>query len=205
MFRLYAMTFRGSFRGTHEQEHHLHESPPAMTIPLVILAILAVVGGFVGIPEIFNEKLGTHHNLEHYLSPVVPAHELHVDHSTEYILLAVSILAIGIVSIIAANIFSKYRETDKLPSPIARAMENKWYVDEIYNAIIVRPLTWLAGLLNNIFERYIIDGVVNGVGRLVQYSGRQLRLLQSGQVGAYVLLMVVSLVIIFIIQFFIRK
>ena len=56
MFRLYAMTFLGKFRGTHEQEHHLHESPSAMTIPLIILAILSVVGGFVGIPEVFASQ-----------------------------------------------------------------------------------------------------------------------------------------------------
>jgi NADH-quinone oxidoreductase subunit L len=53
MFRLYAMTFQGTFRGTHEQEHHLHESPWQMTMPLVVLAFLAIVAGFVGIPELF--------------------------------------------------------------------------------------------------------------------------------------------------------
>ena len=67
MFRLYAMTFLGKFRGTHEQEHHLHESPPAMTIPLIVLAFLAVVGGFIGIPEAFAKNA---HWLEQFLAPV---------------------------------------------------------------------------------------------------------------------------------------
>ncbi|HYC27814.1 MAG TPA: NADH-quinone oxidoreductase subunit L, partial [Chitinophagaceae bacterium] len=128
-----------------------------------------------------------------------------VDHNTEYILLAVSVLAIGIVCIFAANKYSKYTYSDVPSTGVARAMENKWYVDEIYNALIVRPLNWLAGFFNNVVERSGIDGIVNGVGKLVQYGGRQLRWLQSGQVGAYVLLMVVSLVLLFIIQFFIRK
>src|SRR5688572_3496962 len=87
MFRLYAMTFSGTFRGTPEQQHHLHESPPAMTIPLIILAVLSVVGGFLGLPEILNEKLGTNHYLEHFLSPVIRATDdatTHaVDHNTE--------------------------------------------------------------------------------------------------------------------------
>ncbi|HYF33273.1 MAG TPA: NADH-quinone oxidoreductase subunit L [Chitinophagaceae bacterium] len=208
MFRLYAMTFLGSFRGTAEQEHHVHESPAAMTIPLVILAVLSVVGGFVGLPDIFNEKLGTHHYLDHFLSPVMQgadgtAHT--VDHSTEYILLAVSVLAIGITCIVAANMYRRYRYSETAPAGIGRAMENKWYVDELYDAIIVRPLKWLAWFFNSVIEKLGIDALVNGVGRAVQYSGRQLRLLQSGQVGTYVLLMVVSLVIFFIIEFFIRK
>ncbi len=67
MFRLYAVTFLGNFRGTHEEEHHLHESPKAMTIPLVVLAILAVVGGFVGIPEVFAKDANI---LEHFLEPI---------------------------------------------------------------------------------------------------------------------------------------
>jgi NADH-quinone oxidoreductase subunit L len=70
MFRLYAMTFRGTFRGTHDQEHHLHESPWQMTMPLVVLAVLAIVAGFVGIPELFAADA---HKLEHYLAPVFKA------------------------------------------------------------------------------------------------------------------------------------
>jgi NADH-quinone oxidoreductase subunit L len=207
MFRLYAMTFSGKFRGTPEQAHHLHESPAAMTIPLVVLAVLSVVGGFVGLPSFINDALGTHHYLEHFLSPVIQTNDATthaVDHNTEYMLLALSVALLGLTCIVAANRYRKYSYSEAESTGIARAMENKWYVDEIYNAIIVRPVSWLAAVFTNIFER-IIDWLVNGVGRLVQYGGRQLRLLQSGQVGAYVLLMVVSLVAFFIIQFFIRK
>src|SRR5437762_893731 len=67
MFRLYAMTFLGRFRGTHDQEHHLHESPAAITIPLVVLAVLAVIGGWIGIPEVFMHG---GHRLEAFLEPV---------------------------------------------------------------------------------------------------------------------------------------
>src|SRR6476619_337137 len=91
MCRLDAMTFLGHFRGTHDQEHHLHESPSAMTIPLIILAILSVVGGFVGIPEAFAHNA---HALEHFLSPVIiksgeAAPVLSV--GTEYMLMGISV------------------------------------------------------------------------------------------------------------------
>ena len=88
MFRLLFVTFTGKFRGTHEQEHHLHESPALMTVPLIILAVLSIVGGFVNIPEVFT-KGGE--KLTEFLSPVIAKHEGHaVSHSTEYLLMGVS-------------------------------------------------------------------------------------------------------------------
>ena len=78
-------------------------------------------------------------------------------------------------------------------------------MDELYDKIIINPLNKLAAFFNSVFEKSVIDGLVNGVGKAVNYGSRQLRLLQSGQVGSYVLLMVLSMLVIFIIQFFIRK
>jgi len=78
---------------------------------------------------------------------------------------------------------------------------NKWYVDELYNTIIVNPLNGLGGLLKNVVEKSGIDGAVNGVGKLVAYSSRQLRLIQSGQVASYLLIMILSLVVFFIVWF----
>ena len=84
-------------------------------------------------------------------------------------------------------------------------MENKWYVDEIYDAIIVKPLNQLGVIANKYFERSGIDAIVNGVGRLVNYGSRQMRWLQSGQVGSYVLLMVLSMVLFLVFQFFLYE
>jgi NADH-quinone oxidoreductase subunit L len=78
-------------------------------------------------------------------------------------------------------------------------------VDELYNTFIVKPLNAFAGFLNNVVEKNIIDGIVNGSGRLVQYGSRQFRYLQSGQVGGYVLLMVVGIILLFVVQLFLRK
>jgi len=88
---------------------------------------------------------------------------------------------------------------------LGKVLENKWYVDELYDRLIVKPLARFGSFLNNFIEKQVVDGIVNGVGKLVNYSSRQLRLLQSGQVGSYVLLMVLGMLIIFVVQFFLRK
>ena len=204
MFRLYAMTFKGQFRGTHEQEHHLHESPAAITIPLIVLAILAVAGGWVGIPEVFMHG---GHKLEAFLEPVFASsnavtakHEM--SHSKEYMLMGVSVAGALVALLYALNVFSKYQKSEKESTGISKVLENKWYVDELYNTIIVNPIKAISAFLNNIVERKLIDGLVNGTGKVVNYGSRQLRWLQSGQVGAYVLLMVIGILLLFIIQLF---
>ncbi len=196
MFRLYMITFTGKFRGTHEQEHHLHESPKAMTIPLIVLAILSVIGGYIGIPE----ALGGHHELGAFLAPVVKSTTHQLTHSTEYMLMGLS-TGLVIAAIIFAWVrFKNYKETTA--SGLGKVLENKWYVDELYNAVIVKPLGVLSSFFSNFVEKKGIDGIVNGVGKAVNYGSRQLRWIQSGLVGAYVLLMVLGMLALFIIQFF---
>jgi len=197
MFRLYIITFTGTFRGTHDQEHHLHESPKAMTMPLIILAILSVVGGFIGVPEV----LGGHHWLASFLSPVVKSATHHLEHSTEYILMGIT-TALVLISITFAWVKFKNYKVASESTGLGKILENKWYVDELYQMAIVNPLKSISAFFNNIIEIKLIDGAVNGVGKLVTYSSRQLRWLQSGQVGAYVLLMVVGMLILFFIQLF---
>lgn len=209
MFRLYAMTFRGQFRGTHEQEHHLHESPSAMTLPLIVLAILAAVAGFLGIPTIFAPNA---HWLEHFLAPVfagstslqTAAAEGAASSAHEWGLMGISVAVALIGTIWAWTRFSKRPELEDAKG-FGKVLANKWYVDEIYNALIVRPLNGLGKFFNGFIEKSVIDGLVNGVGRLVQYGSRQIRLLQSGQVGGYVLLMVVGIIVLFLVELFMKK
>ncbi|MDE1191366.1 MAG: NADH-quinone oxidoreductase subunit L [Arachidicoccus sp.] len=201
MFRIYAMTFLGSFRGTHEQEHHLHESPSAMTFPLIVLAILAVVAGFLGIPEVFAPNANA---LENFLSPIFAAskplqHLNELSHTTEIILMVISTVLILVSIVWAWTKFSKYKYENKETTGLAKVLENKWYVDELYNAVIVSPLLAFAAFLKNVVEKSFIDGIVNGVGKFLQYSSRKIRLVQSGYVGGYILLMVFSFVILFLL------
>ena len=206
IFRLYATTFLGKFRGTADQEHHLHESPAPITFPLIVLAILAVLGGFLGIPEIFARNS---HLLGHFLQPVFAGHEKLVTESpvsvsTEWMLMGISAGLAIIIVIFAWMRFSRKPELGE-PAGFGKWLANKWYVDELYQAVIVKPLNAFADFLNRVVEKNVIDGMVNGAGRLVQYGSRQIRYLQSGQVGGYVLLMVLGIVILFVVQLFLRK
>ena len=198
MFRLYFLTFNGKFRGTHEQEHHLHESPTAMTLPLIVLAILAIIGGFVGVPHL----LGGHNEIATFLQPVIPVHENAnpLSSSTEYGLMIGTTIAMFVAALLAY--LQTRNVTAKENTGLGRILENKWYVDEIYDAVFVKPVQSVAAFFNNAVEKKGIDGFVNGVGKAVNYGSRQVRLLQSGHVGTYVLLMVIGILILFIVQLF---
>jgi NADH-quinone oxidoreductase subunit L len=197
MFRLYATTFLGQFRGTEAQASHLHESPISMTLPLIILAVLSAVGGAMGVPEI----LGGHHWLSHHLSSIIGAeHALHLSHTTEWILMGTSVAIALVALLIAIGKYSKQADGEP-QTALGKFLYNKWLVDELYENAIVQPLNRLAGFLKDVVEKNVIDGVVNGTGKLVQYGARQTRLMQSGQVGYYILFMVLSIVLLFLIWF----
>lgn len=204
MFRLYTLTFLGQFRGTHEQEHHLHESPWQMTFPLITLAVLSVAGGWIGIPEVFAANA---HSLEHFLAPIFAesaklAEQHHLEASQEYLMMGASTAAIIIVILFAVNRYKKYQaSTSEESAGMGKVLENKWYIDELYDAVVVNPLHVLAGFFKNIVEKSGIDGLVNGIGKLVGYGSRQLRLVQSGQVGNYILIMVLAMVVFFLVWF----
>jgi NADH-quinone oxidoreductase subunit L len=197
MFRLYATTFLGQFRGTEAQASHLHESPVSMTIPLIILAVLSAVGGAMGVPEI----LGGHHWLGHHLSSIIGAGEaLHLSHTTEWILMGSSVTIALLALLIAIGKYSKQADGEP-QTALGKFLYNKWLVDEFYEKAIVQPLNRFAGFLKEVVEKNVIDGVVNGTGKLVQYGARQTRLMQSGQVGYYILFMVLSIILLFLIWF----
>jgi len=200
MFRLYFLTFSGKFRGTAEQEHHLHESPFSMTLPLMLLALLSIVGGWIGIPAVFAADM---HWLSGFLSPVVPTlvpH--HVSHEMELLLMGAVVLLVIIMIIIAFRKFGKDEIVNEEPVGLSKILANKWYVDELYQAVIIKPIEGIAAFFNKVLEARVIDGMVNGVGKAVQFSSRQLRLVQSGQVGSYVLIMVTSIILFLIFQLF---
>lgn len=194
MFRLYFYVFTGNFRGTEEQKHHLHESPASMTFPLVVLGALSVIGGYIGLPEVFSE----HHLLSGYLSPVVQNFNVvHPDHRTEWILMGISVVLIIMMIIWAyaackKTAFSKYTGMNKV-------LEHKWYVDELYGNVIEKPVKRLGYFGDKIIDRSGIDGIVNGIGKLVSWGSGRMRLLQSGQVGFYLFAMVVGMILLFVV------
>ncbi len=199
MFRMMYLTFNGKFRGTTEQEHHLHESPASMTIPLIVLAILSAVGGLIGIPAVF----GGNHWLAGFLAPVFAASasktgHLTLDHTTEYILMAISVVAALIAMLYAYNRYVKQAHipADEITrrSGLARLSYNKFFVDEIYEALITRPLNALSVFFFRIVDKAGIDGLVNGFGKGAVEASKTFRLLQSGMVGFYIFMMVAGII-----------
>lgn len=198
MFRMMYLTFNGKFRGTTEQEHHLHESPASMTIPLVVLAILSALGGLIGIPAV----LGGDHWLEAFLAPVFALSAtkmsgLTLDHSTEYILMAVSVAAALIAMLFAYNRYVKQShipaEDSAERTSLARLSYNKFYIDELYNVLITRPLDTLSSFFYKTVDKFGIDGIVNGLGKSAIESSKGLRLFQTGMVGFYIFMMVAGI------------
>ena len=199
MTRLMLYTFHGPNRTGEREREHLHEAPPVMTGPLVVLGVLSVIGGALNIPELF----GGNAFLEHWLEPVTslarrlqPAVEL--AHRTEWALVvgAVLVAALGIV-----GAFRLLKPEALVPARLAppetglgRLLWKKWYVDELYDALIVRPLVWLSReVLWNIVDQRIVDGLlVNGTAKAARAAGWLGSRLQTGEVGAYVVLFVLG-------------
>jgi len=194
MFRMLYLTFYGTYRGSHHAEEKIHESPKSMTVPLVILAVLSAVGGFMGIPE----ALGGSHWLSQWLSPVILHQSAAPDHATEYMLMAVSVVGV-LISIGLA--YQKYVKGGHVPvadegkrTAMANLSFQKFYVDEIYNLLIRRPLDALSVFFYKIFDTKIVDGIVNGLGWSASEASKGIRLLQTGNVGFYILMMVAGII-----------
>ena len=199
MTRLMLYTFHGPNRTGEREREHLHEAPPVMTGPLVVLGVLTVFGGALNIPELF----GGNASLEHWLEPVTslarrlqPAVEL--AHQTEWALVvgAVLVATLGIV-----GAFRLLKPEALVPARLAppetglgRLLWKKWYVDELYDALIVRPVMWLSReVLWKIVDEGIVDGLlVNGTAKAARAAGWLGSRLQTGEVGAYVVLFVLG-------------
>lgn len=196
MFRLLFLAFYGKERASAETMSHIHESPKSITIPLIVLAVLSVVGGFLNVPA----ALGGGHWLEHFLAPVfthVPTHESMP--TTELQLMALVVTLTAVVIFIGWFIFLKKGTVPQDPanaSGLTRVLANKYYIDELYDTVIVKPLHWIGGVFDRVIDRNIIDGIVNGSGKLVYYSSRGFRFFQDGSIGYYLFVMVIGVIII---------
>jgi NADH-quinone oxidoreductase subunit L len=204
MFRLLFLTFFGEFRGTHEQEHHLHESPSSMTFPLIVLAILSVVGGLLGLPEFWHMPNWMSNNLE---TIIVRKNPSTLNHETEWMLMGIAVLAAAVTIYLAYIIYRQkktipLKEGDKMPG-LQTVIYNKYYVDEFYDAVIRKPLDVLSVAFHKFFDIQIIDGLVNGVGSTVKTVGSGIRLLQQGNIGFYIISMVIGIVFIILLTFLI--
>lgn len=205
MFRLVFLTFFGKFRGTHEQEHHLHESPSSMTVPLVILAILSVVGGLLGLPEFWHMTNWMSHNLDPIIIRKDPGL---LPHDTEWMLMGLAVAGALAMIWFTYQLFIKNRvlpaDKESQLKPWQRLIYNKYYVDEIYDALFRKPLDFLSNIFYKFLDLQVIDGIVNGVGASVRAVGSSVRYFQTGNIGFYVMSMTLGVVLIILLTFLIK-
>ncbi len=189
MFRLIFLTFHGEERLEPDAKAHLHESPPMMTIPLVILAFFSVIAGYVGLPVVFGKNLNF---FERFLEPVIKVpHEAHLELNTEWLLILISV-AVALAGIYIAHVF--YIRKPRIPHQLVarfpsiyKLLYNKYYVDEIYNAVFVNSTVKGSEIIYDNFDLKVIDGALNGTASVTNFSGKILSYLQSGLLKDYAL------------------
>jgi NADH-quinone oxidoreductase subunit L len=242
---MYHLTFSGTFRGTEEQAHHVHESPRSMVLPLQVLAVGSIVAGLVGIPAVIGHLIHVPNVFEHWLEPVfAPAHQTLAavftrpvpGHAVEWALMAASVF-VGLAGIAVAWLF--FQRHPEIPERLAgrlagvhRLLTNKYYVDEIYGKVFVRGvalgggrllhandrflvdggdgevrpglgvngLAWLTrdivARLSNAWDRYVVDGLVNLTGMVLDNGSYVFRAVQNGLVQHYALAMLIGVFLI---------
>ncbi|AMV70885.1 NADH-quinone oxidoreductase subunit L [Desulfuromonas carbonis] len=214
MFRCVAMTFWGEQRTNPKAKDHIPESPWVITLPLVVLAALAAVGGLIGVPALFAKGWN---RIEHFLEPVFGHSQetYHIavkealahSHGAEWGLMGVSV-AIAFIGIGIA--LYMYKSNPDLPGKFTaafpklhKAVFNKWYIDELYDFLFVNPTKRFGTFLWKGFDVKVVDGVVNGLARLFGAMAAGLRGTQTGMVHNYAMGMVVGVVLI--VGFFVLK
>lgn len=202
MFRLVFMTFFGEQKTDPRAKDHISESPFTITIPLMVLGLGAVVGGYIGVPAILGGANRFHHFLEPVFGPALKLNHIyaHGTHATEYTLMAVSV-AIAIVGIFIAWIM--YIKNPELPGKfvarfegVHRVIFNKWYIDELYDFLFVNPCKKIGTFLWRGFDVKVVDGAVNGCAWIIKGIGTGLRYTQSGYLYNYAMVMVIGVVVI---------
>jgi NADH-quinone oxidoreductase subunit L len=209
MCRLLYVTFFGEFRGTEEQRHHIHESPSVMTIPLMVLAVLSVVGGLLNTPHFMH--LPGSQWMAHWLAgngvngtPVVPMAEVHLSASTEWSLMSFTTALALLVIVALYFVYGKVANlpvSDQKQTGFTKVVANKFYVDELYNALFVKPTEALSKFFYQYADIQGVDGVVNGVGTGVSKLGAIFRRLQNGNIEYYLIGMVVGATLLFLTIF----
>jgi NADH-quinone oxidoreductase subunit L len=212
MMRLYLLTFRGKFRGTKEQWDHAHESTNWMTVPLMILAVLSIVGGWIGIPKVlsFGKDINFFH---HWLEPAITAvgghgedahaaagHGAEAAHSVglEWLLIAIAITLAGFGLWLAWVVYSRPGRAEaiaKRSGPVYTLLRNLYWVDEFYEAFVLKPFYALSRFFRG-FDKWVVDGLVNASGVTAEITGQVIKLFQTGVVRNYALMFLLGVVAI---------
>jgi NADH-quinone oxidoreductase subunit L len=214
MFRLLFMTFYGSYRGKKEEQSHFKENPWVMLFPLVVLAFLSATAGFLGLPH-FLDFAHIGNAFDSFLAPVFHSEsDLHFSHhmQTHGSVLMEWVLALASVGIALLGLFVARRFylkdttcaadlAERFPG-LHRRLYNKWYVDEFYEATVIKPLHALSTFFYKQVDVLLVDGFVNRLGDLTLWTGRGLRLLQSGRLPQYLASIACGVAVLLAIAFY---
>jgi NADH-quinone oxidoreductase subunit L len=209
MFRVFYLTFSNAFRGTDDQKHHLHESPKSMTFPMILLALLSIFGGILNVPHMF----GGSSSMMEFLSPVFGgSHSDALTNTTsasstvELILMCITFAGALIMIFFA---WYKFVKLHSIPAPdeshrnfLPNLLYRKYYLDEIYQSIIIKPIGWLSIQFHRA-DRLVIDSLVNSAGNFTVWVGSKVRLLQTGSIGFYLFAMVLGIIVFIFYAFLI--
>jgi NADH-quinone oxidoreductase subunit L len=186
MFRLLWLTFLTPSRMSHDTEHHVHESPFSMTGVLIVLAVLSAVGGFVSIPHFLEHLMPlprVHHELERFETPLIVLS----------VVLALAGLA-GAVFVYGKGLTRGEALAARFPR-LHRLLGGKYFVDELYQAVLGRPLHWISDrVFLGLGDRFLLDGSLNGMAALAQRAAGRLSRVQTGSLQLYLLLAVLGVV-----------
>jgi NADH-quinone oxidoreductase subunit L len=213
MFRLFFRVFLGSYRGPAAEAEHFRENPLVMTLPLVVLAVLSAIAGFWGLPHFLDfAHLGN--RFEEFLAPVfqqgsdLAFRHAAVSHGGAGLeaglaLLSVVVAALGLLEArrlyLGAPGLAEARA--KRHPQLQRRLLNKWYVDEFYEALVVKPVAGLCEFCYKQVDGLVVEGVVNGLGQACQRAGEGIRLLQTGRLPHYLTAMALGLVALLLLVF----
>lgn len=202
MFRLFFLVFFNEYRGSLKAEK-IHDAPPSMSFPLITLAVLSLVGGVIGLPEVFHAP----HILGDFLAPVLlPTQQIQsshsllhtISHSEEWMVMGLSVF-ISLIGIgVAYNMYlgKKMVPSEEAPKPgLVWLAQGKLFFDEIYNAVVVQPIKMIANFFSILVDLLMINLFVECVGIAARFASSGLRVLQAGRVSGYAFLMVLSIVV----------
>ena len=218
MFRMFFSTFHGECRADEEVKHHIHESPKVMTVPLMVLAVLSVIGGYVGVPHL----LGGSNQIEKWLEPVFGHHAPAAAHAGGFNIVStafassggaagaessaemqrmIGAIIIGLLGIFIAWLF--YVKNPNLPKKFVEKfhglftlVHNKYFVDELYDFLFIRNLLRLGRFCKDFFDEMIIDGIVNGMASLLAGIGGIIRRVQTGMVQGYAFAVILGAIVV---------
>ena len=186
MFRLLWLTFMGASRMSHEVEHHVHESPISMTGVLMLLALLSAGGGYIAIPHFLEPQIP--------LPPIVERLE-HYEHTLRYVSIVLAFSGLGLAVFMFGGPASRPEGIKQALLPVHRLLSGKYFVDELYERVIVKPLAWFSDVvLLRGSDQMLLDGSLNGLALLAQRTAGLLGRAQTGSLHLYALLVMVGIV-----------